>query len=151
MFCSNWNVRLVVNTQSMFQNARIFNQNLCSWGSRIANATIASNMFLGTSCPFPFMDPDFSYSPGGPFCHDCCCRPTLPSVMEGPFEVSVIPAAASNLPDGRIMAWSGAGRYQFDGTGVGTYYSLFNPVTRNSTLRSVFGKRRHHAFITDEG
>jgi Mycoplasma protein of unknown function, DUF285 len=138
---SNWNVSRVVDASSIFSFATAFNKDLCAWGSRLTNTTLMTDMFVGTSCPYALNAPWFTYSPPGPFCHDCCCRPTLPSAIEGPFEVPLVPALASNMFGNLIVAWSGNARYRFGYGSGGTYTTLFDPISHASTLRSVEGKR----------
>lgn len=117
------------------------NRSLCNWGSYMSNITSATYMFLNTPCPFSNNDPMFHYSPAGPFCYDCCCRPTVPSITEGPFEVPLVPGAVANLPNGSIMAWSAQSRYQYGGGSgpMGTFVTMFDPVTKSSTVRKVIG------------
>jgi hypothetical protein len=139
----------------MFAYASTFNKSLCSWGSKMTNTTLLTSMFLGSSCPLPEIDVRFSYSPPGPFCYDCCCRPTIPSAIEDPVEVPLVPAAAGNMFSNLIVGWSARSRYRYGGSGGGTYTTLFDPTTKASTLRKVDGTLtrawiwcRPHHFLT---
>jgi hypothetical protein len=123
----------------MFAYASTFNKSLCAWGNKLSNLTALTSMFLKTSCPLPEIATWFSYSPPGPFCHDCCCRPTLPSAIEGPIEVPLVPAAAGNMFSNLIVGWSARSRYRYGGSGGGTFTTLFDPTTQASTLRKVDG------------
>jgi Mycoplasma protein of unknown function, DUF285 len=136
---SNWNVSLVMDATMMFAYASTFNKSLCAWGNKLSNLTALTSMFLKTSCPLPEIATWFSYSPPGPFCHDCCCRPTLPSAIEGPIEVPLVPAAAGNMFSNLIVGWSARSRYRYGGSGGGTFTTLFDPTTQASTLRKVDG------------
>jgi hypothetical protein len=139
----------------MFAYASSFNKSLCSWGSKMTNTTLLTSAFLGTSCPLPEVATWFSYSPPGPFCYDCCCRPSLPSAIEGPIEVPLVPAAAGNMFSNLIVGWSARARYRYGGAGSGTFTTLFDPSTQASTLRKVDGASsrarrlfRPHQFLT---
>lgn len=47
--------------------------------------------------------------------------------------VSLVPVTAANLPDGRVMLWSGTDRASFGAGTRRTYTSLFNPDTETAT------------------
>ena len=76
---SGWNISSVMDTQSMFQGASSYNQNLCAWGTQIYepndNTTIrnisVSIMFGSSGCLY-VDDPVLSAtSISGPFCQSC--------------------------------------------------------------------------------
>lgn len=138
---SIWNPVSIADMNAMFAGSVSYNQSLCSWGSSIKNTTKTNNMFVNTPCPFSNNRPVFSYSPPGPFCHDCCCRPSLMAMAKGPYEVPLVPVAVANLPDGQILAWSAQSRYRYGGEPepMGTYTTEFDPNTCTSTLRRVIG------------
>lgn len=129
----------------MFFEAAAFNYSLCTWGSRISNQADLTRLFVGTSCKYQFTPANFGDLPIGPFCQDCCCRPdTVQNKVIGPFELPLVPAAVSNLPDGRVLAWAGDFPYEFDRDydypNSGTFTSIFNPTTKNSTVLRVESK-----------
>jgi Mycoplasma protein of unknown function, DUF285 len=142
---SKWNVTLLVDASEMFSYASAFNKSLCAWGPRLRNTTLLTSMFEATSCPLASTATWFSYSPPGPFCHYCCCRPTIRSTIEGPIEVPLVPAAAGNMHGNEILAWSSRARYRYGGAGSGTFTTLFDPTTKASTLRKVDGKKQKHS------
>ena len=52
--------------------------------------------------------------------------------------LSLVPAAAANLPDGKVLLWSGYTRLNFSPTGLGlTYTSVFDPATTTATERVI--------------
>lgn len=61
----------------------------------------------------------------------------LPSKWAAPKALTVIPVAAANLPDGRILVWSSYERNNFGGDGGRTYTALFNPTTGASSEKLV--------------
>jgi Mycoplasma protein of unknown function, DUF285 len=140
---SNWSVRLVTDATSMFYGARSFNRNLCSWSSQMTNSTPKTGMFFNSGCPFANNDPNYKLTPAGPFCHDCCCRPSLINSVSEPYEVPLIPVGASNFAHtNKILGWSAQSRYQFGGGGgvIGTFTTMFDPDFLNATDRRVLGK-----------
>lgn len=54
-----------------------------------------------------------------------------------PIPLSLVPAAAANLPDGTLLLWSSNSRLSFGGGGQ-TYTSIFNPATNSAAERLVF-------------
>ncbi|GAX15920.1 hypothetical protein FisN_UnNu071 [Fistulifera solaris] len=46
---ADWDIAQVTGMRRMFANAAAFEQNLCPWKN---NATLNTNMFVGTNCPF---------------------------------------------------------------------------------------------------
>jgi hypothetical protein len=124
----------------MFLYAYSFNQNLCSWGQYVSNATEVTDMFLDSNCKFN-TPPTFDWAPGGPFCFDCPRAGSLPSITEGPYELPIVPAAITQRPDNTIVAWAGDMPYEFDTDAVyttaGTFTSTFNPTTKATTILRV--------------
>lgn len=58
-------------------------------------------------------------------------------VWEGPYEMPIVPVAAANLPDGRILSWAAALKDDFQDGGGKTAVSIFDPKSNTSTDRSV--------------
>ncbi len=58
--------------------------------------------------------------------------PAAPSSWSAPIPLSLVPAAASNLPDGHVLFWSANDRFSF-GAGGQTYFSNFDPLTNKAT------------------
>ena len=54
-----------------------------------------------------------------------------------PIPLSLVPAAAANLPDGNLLLWSSNSRLSFGGGGQ-TYTAIFNPATNQAMERLVF-------------
>ncbi len=50
--------------------------------------------------------------------------------------LSLVPAAAANLPNGKVLFWSAEQRFAFS-SGASTYTSLFDPVSQTATERLV--------------
>ncbi len=50
---------------------------------------------------------------------------------------SVIPVAAANLPDGKILAWSAYAKNDFGGNNGETYTTIFDPTNNSFTERLV--------------
>ncbi len=51
-------------------------------------------------------------------------------------KLSIVPAAAANLPDGRILFWSAEQRFGFSQRGS-TYTTVFDPATQTATERLI--------------
>ena len=52
--------------------------------------------------------------------------------------LSLVPAAAANLPNGKVLLWSGSSRLSFTTYGRGlTYTSVFDPITATATEHLV--------------
>jgi hypothetical protein len=142
---SRWDTRLLLDAEGMFEYAFSFNQDLCAWGDKMSSTSIVYGMFFDTACPLD-NDPEFTPLRKGPFCRDCpSSRPKLPSITQGPITLPLVPAAVSNLPDGRILAWAGEREYQSHGevNPAGTFTSIFDPVSGNSSLLRVESKLKH--------
>ncbi len=58
-------------------------------------------------------------------------------LWEGPYDMPIVPVAAANLPDGRILSWAAALKDDFQNGGGKTAVSIFDPKTKQSTQRSV--------------
>ena len=58
--------------------------------------------------------------------------------------LSLVPAAASNLPDGRVLLWSAEQRLSFDDPGR-TYTTIFDPAT-GASHRAPGHRDRHDMF-----
>lgn len=59
--------------------------------------------------------------------------PTLPGQWSSPVKTDVNAAAAAHLPDGKILAWSAAGKFDFNGGGGKTYTEVLDPVSRSGS------------------
>lgn len=57
----------------------------------------------------------------------------LPSTWSTKILFSLVPVAAANLADGRVMAWSAYDRFKFGGDRGMTYTTVFDPQTGRST------------------
>ncbi|MGF6969723.1 galactose oxidase [Paraburkholderia sp. WC7.3g] len=60
---------------------------------------------------------------------------TLPAKWTTPYNLSIVPAAAANLPDGNVVVWSADQKLQFTSgeiTPGNTYTAVFNPTTGTS-------------------
>ena len=64
-------------------------------------------------------------------------RPASLSLWEGPYNMPLVPVAAANLPDGRILTWSAWDKFSFGGDFGETYTAIFDPQTKQSTERLV--------------
>lgn len=53
-----------------------------------------------------------------------------------PIALSIVPVAAANLPNGKLLLWSSHDRFSFGGGGK-TYTTLFDPSTNQATERLV--------------
>jgi Mycoplasma protein of unknown function, DUF285 len=140
---SGWDTTLLVDAGGMFDRAETFNQDLCGWGDRMTNATDVGGMFRTTACPAEG-DPTFTPLRRGPLCRDCpSTRPKLTSRTDGPIAVPLVPGSMANLPDGRIVMWSGERPNQYAKDSnyptklSGTFTSIFDPVAGNATLLRV--------------
>ncbi|WP_184055300.1 RICIN domain-containing protein [Paraburkholderia sp. MM5384-R2] len=60
---------------------------------------------------------------------------TLPAKWTTPYNLSIVPAAAANLPDGTVVVWSSDQKLDFTSGEVtpgNTYTAIFNPTTGTS-------------------
>ncbi|MFP4894213.1 RICIN domain-containing protein [Paraburkholderia sp. EG304] len=60
---------------------------------------------------------------------------TLPAKWTTPYNLSIVPAAAANLPDGTVVVWSADKKLDFTAGEVtpgNTYTAIFNPTTGTS-------------------
>ncbi|MBC8733514.1 RICIN domain-containing protein [Paraburkholderia sp. UCT2] len=60
---------------------------------------------------------------------------TLPAKWTTPYNLSIVPAAAANLPDGTVVVWSSDKKLDFTSGEVtpgNTYTAIFNPTTGTS-------------------
>jgi galactose oxidase len=57
----------------------------------------------------------------------------LPSLWSPKVTFTVIPAAAANMANGRLLLWSAYGRFYFGGDHGQTYTSIFDPATGQAT------------------
>ncbi len=51
--------------------------------------------------------------------------------------LSLVPAAAANLPDGKLLLWSAQDRFAFNASPGSTYTSIFDPATGTSVERLI--------------
>lgn len=61
----------------------------------------------------------------------------LPSKWAAPKTLPIVPVAAANLPNGRVLVWSSFDRFNFGGDGGQTYTAIFNPANGTSTEKLV--------------
>lgn len=54
-------------------------------------------------------------------------------IWDGPYDLTIVPAAAANLPDGKILLWSASAKFQFVGGAGKTHTVVFDPETLTST------------------
>lgn len=59
--------------------------------------------------------------------------------------LSIVPVAAANLPDGKIVAWSAFDRFRFGGNRGKTYTIIFDPAT-NSSQEMLISNTQHDMF-----
>ena len=57
----------------------------------------------------------------------------LPSKWTAPTNLPLIPVAAANLPNGKILVWSAYNRFDYGGDFGQTYTAIFDPSTGSST------------------
>jgi len=64
---------------------------------------------------------------------------TLPSVWSGLINFPIVPVAAANLPDGKVLTWSAYAPDNFgdDNAWGRTYTAIFDPVTQTALSRVV--------------
>ena len=62
-----------------------------------------------------------------------------------PIPLSLVPAAAANLPDGKLLLWSAQGRFAFNSVPGNTYTAVFDPATGTSVERLVT-ENNHNMF-----
>jgi surface protein len=67
---SNWDVSRLTDAASMFYEADLFDQNLCSWGARLPENVEVTDMFSLTNCS-ELDDPSTDDITRGPFCAIC--------------------------------------------------------------------------------
>src|SRR6476619_5526499 len=58
--------------------------------------------------------------------------------------LTIIPAAAANLPNGKVMFWASYARFSYGGTGQ-TYTDMFDPVTQLVT-ETLISQTNHDMF-----
>jgi galactose oxidase len=61
----------------------------------------------------------------------------LPSLWSPKVTFTIVPAAAANMADGRLLLWSAYGRFYFGGNHGETYTSIYDPATGQATERLV--------------
>lgn len=61
----------------------------------------------------------------------------VPPQWSNVINLPLVPVAAANLEDGRILTWSAYGRYEFGGSRGRTQTLIFDPATGQSTERLV--------------
>ncbi|MEL6253468.1 MAG: PKD domain-containing protein [Bacteroidota bacterium] len=59
--------------------------------------------------------------------------------------LSIVPVAAANLPNGKIVAWSAYDRFRFGGNRGKTYTIIFDPAT-NSSQEMLISNTQHDMF-----
>jgi YVTN family beta-propeller protein len=59
------------------------------------------------------------------------------SRWSAPVALGLVPAAAANLPDGRVLLWSARDRFEFGGDFGSTFTATLNPTTGAVTERNV--------------
>lgn len=53
------------------------------------------------------------------------------------YSLPLVPTAAANLPDGKVLLWSAEEKFSFGGGAGRTYFATFDPATGTSTERTV--------------
>jgi galactose oxidase len=61
----------------------------------------------------------------------------LPSLWSPKITFTIVPAAAANMADGRLLLWSAYGRFYFGGNHGETYTVIYDPVSGSATERLV--------------
>lgn len=56
---------------------------------------------------------------------------------EGPYPMPIVAAAAANLPDGRILAWSAYAKMNFGGNNGETWTAMFDPTSKQSSQELI--------------
>ena len=59
------------------------------------------------------------------------------SKWEGPYDLPIVPAAAANMPDGRVVTWSAQRKNHFSGQKGSTATSIFDPRNGSATDASI--------------
>lgn len=70
---------------------------------------------------------------------------SLPSFWSPKVPFTLVPAAAANMPDGRILLWSAYGRSFFGGDHGKTYTAIYNPAT-GQTIEQLVTVTGHDMF-----
>jgi YVTN family beta-propeller protein len=60
-----------------------------------------------------------------------------PPQWSAPIALPIVPAAAANLPNGKLLLWSSQGRFSFDTSPGSTYTAIFDPVSGTAVERLV--------------
>ncbi|MEM6804989.1 MAG: galactose oxidase-like domain-containing protein, partial [Bacteroidota bacterium] len=60
-------------------------------------------------------------------------------------QMPIVPVAAANLPNGKILTWSAYDRFRFGGNRGRTYTAIFDPTT-NSSQELLISNTRHDMF-----
>ncbi|WP_152543581.1 hypothetical protein [Methylibium sp. T29] len=67
------------------------------------------------------------------------------AVWSAPVSLTLVPSAAANLPNGKVLMWSADSRFDFTTTAGNTYSTLFDPVTNTATERLI-NETNHNMF-----
>ncbi|WP_165349641.1 discoidin domain-containing protein [Methylibium sp. Pch-M] len=67
------------------------------------------------------------------------------AVWSAPVPLTLVPSAAANLPNGKVLMWSADSRFDFTSTAGNTYSTLFDPATNMATERLI-NETNHNMF-----
>lgn len=67
------------------------------------------------------------------------------AVWSAPVPLTLVPSAAANLPNGKVLMWSADSRFDFTSTAGNTYSTLFDPATNTATERLI-NETNHNMF-----
>lgn len=79
---SEWDVSSVITMYNMFRDASNFNQDLCDWGSKIANTNPDTTLMFKFSGCTNTQDPSFAQTVISPLCSVCATRRQLKDYPE---------------------------------------------------------------------
>ena len=61
----------------------------------------------------------------------------------------IVPVAAANLPDGKVLTWSAYDRFAFGGNRGKTYTAIFDPAT-NTSQELLVSNTQHDMFAREQ-
>jgi len=67
------------------------------------------------------------------------------SQWSAPVALTLVPASAANLPNGKVLLWSAQGRFDFITAPGSTYTALFDPVT-GTVVERLASETTHNMF-----
>ncbi|MEM6805157.1 MAG: LamG-like jellyroll fold domain-containing protein, partial [Bacteroidota bacterium] len=78
-------------------------------------------------------------------CKALKAQPHVNGQWSSVIDVSIVPAAAANLPDGKVLLWSARDRFAFGGNRGKTYTLVFDPATGQAD-EYLISNTRHDMF-----